>query len=90
MAIDTIDITPTRCRFNGGQFDSDFRYIRETASAGVRSTLLAGPSIAVVLQSSSWRVSWRFECGGYALSGKGEDGAAPPSNVANTPTNIAL
>jgi hypothetical protein len=35
MATTTVQITPTRCIFNGGQFDSDFRYIRRTAS-GVR------------------------------------------------------
>jgi hypothetical protein len=89
MAVDTIHITPTRCRFNGGQFDSDFRYLRETA-AGARCTMLAGPSIAVALNTSFFRVSWRFECGGYVLTGKSEDGANPPSNVSNTATNVAL
>lgn len=87
--VDTIRITPTRCQFNAGQFDSDFRYIRETAS-GARSTMLAGPSIAVSLNSEHFRISWRYECGGHVLTGRSEDGNAPPSNVSNTPTNIAL
>jgi hypothetical protein len=86
---DILSITANRVVFNGGQFDSDFRYIRETAS-GVRSTMLAGPSIAVSLNASFFRISWRYECGGYVLSGRSEDGNAPPTDVGNTPTNIAL
>mgnify|MGYP001167376854 CR=1 FL=1 len=81
-------IQPNRVVFNAGQFDSDFRYLRQTSS-GVKSTMLAGPSIAVSLHSSSWQVSWRFKCGDYNVYGDADNGS-PPGNVSNTPSPIAL
>lgn len=91
--IDTIDITPTRARFNGGQFDTDFRYLRKT-SDGPRTTMLRGPSLAVRLYSADWNIAWRYECGGYVMLGitrSSSDAAqAPPTSVANTPSTIAL
>lgn len=84
----TIKITPTRCVFNDGQFDSDLRYLRETA-VSPRTTILAGPSIGVSLHSSPWGISWRFKCGSYNITGPDENGS-PPSDVSNTPTAITL
>lgn len=89
MATTTVQITPTRCIFNAGQFDSDFRYIRRTAS-GVRSTMLAGPSFAVARASGSSVFSWRFGCGTYSVYGQSDNAAAPPSSVSNTASRIAL
>lgn len=83
-----IRIAGTRVIFNGGQFDSDFRYLRRT-DTGARTTMLAGPSIAVNFDSSSWRISWRYKCGSYTVTGVSETPAAP-SNVTNTPADIAL
>jgi len=83
-----LQILPNRVIFNAGQFDSDHRYIRRT-SQGVRSTMLAGPSLGIALNSQYWEVSWRFKCGNYNVSGKSEHGS-PPSNVSNTPSAIAL
>jgi hypothetical protein len=83
-----LQILPNRVVFNAGQFDSDFRYIRRT-SEGVRSTMLAGPAVAVSLHSASWQVSWRFKCGNYNVVGDCDNGS-PPGNVSNTPSTIAL
>lgn len=88
MPTTTIKITPTRCLFNGGQFDSDLRYLRST-TASPRTTILAGPGIAVSLQSEYWVISWRFKCGSVNIAGPAEYGS-PPSNVSNTPTEITL
>jgi hypothetical protein len=81
-------ILQNRVIFNAGQFDSDHRYIRRT-SQGARSTMLAGPAVAVSLHSSSWQVSWRFKCGDYNVAGRADNGS-PPGNVSNTPSAIAL
>lgn len=83
-----LQILPNRVIFNAGQFDSDFRYIRRTSS-GVRSTMLAGPSLAVALATGPWTVSWRFRCGDYTVSGNSGD-VSPPGTVSNTPSAIAL
>jgi hypothetical protein len=83
-----LQILPNRVIFNAGQFDSDFRYIRRT-STGVRSTMLAGPSLAVALATGPWTVSWRFTCGSYNVSGNSGD-VSPPGTVSNTPSAIAL
>lgn len=83
-----LQILPNRVIFNAGQFDSDYRYIRRT-SEGVRSTMLAGPAVAVSLHSSSWQVSWRFKCGNYNVAGTAADGS-PPGDVSNTPSAVAL
>lgn len=85
----TIRITPTRVIFNAGKFDSDFRYIRRTAQ-GARSTMLAGPSIAVALDPTGWRISWRFQCGAFSARGNGGGSVTPPASVPNTPALIAL
>lgn len=91
--VDTVDITPTRCIFNGGQFDSDFRYVRRT-STGVRSTMLAGPALNPRLNTANWIISWRWRCGSYNVSGTGRISSTvlwdPPGNPDNTPSNIAL
>lgn len=84
----TIQLKPERAIFNAGLFDSDYRYLRETAS-GYRTTLLAGPSVAIAVDTSLDRVSWRFKCGSFQRTGVSQDVAAP-SNVTNTPTRIAL
>jgi len=89
MATTTVQITPTRCIFNGGQFDSNFRYIRRTAS-GARSTMIAGPSFAVARASGSSVFSWRFKCGTYSVYGHSDNAVAPPSNVSNTASRVAL
>lgn len=88
MATTTISIRPDRYIFNGGQFDSDFRYLRETIDAP-RTTMLAGPSVAVALDSGPWRISWRFKCGSFNITGE-SDTPNPPADVTNTPTDISL
>jgi hypothetical protein len=87
----TIQITATRVIFNGGQFDSNYRYLRETSSGAV-TTLVAGPSLAVSGWPSHNRVTWRFQVGSYVMSAPtGGSSAQPaPSSVSNTPTDIAL
>lgn len=88
MATTTVRLRPIRTIFNGGQFDSDFRFLRETADRP-RTTMLAGPSIAVALDSGPWRISWRFKCGAFNVTGQ-NDSPSPPSDVSNTPSEIAL
>lgn len=83
-----IRITPTRAIFNGGQFDTDNRYLR-TVSSGVMTTMLAGPSIAVIFNQTWDRIAYRYQCGGYVLTVENPEQSAPGS-VSNTPTAIAL
>lgn len=82
-----IEIRPERAVFNAGQFDTDFRYLRTTA-AGVMTTMLAGPSIAVAFDASGGLISYRYECGSHVINASG--GPTVPSDVVNTPTGIAL
>lgn len=85
-----IEITPTRAVFNGGQFDTDFRYLRTTLT-GVLTTMLAGPSIALDFDtiSTNDRLSYRYQCGGYVIVAQSTTPPAPAS-VTNTATGIAL
>lgn len=87
----TISIKPNRVIFNGGLFDSNFRYLRKVAS-GWLSTLLAGPSLAFSTDASMLnRISWRFKCGAYTVASPSSAyNPAVPSTVSNTPTNFAL
>jgi len=93
---DTIIITPTRCVFNGGQFDSDHRYLRSTDANPV-TVILAGPSIGITPSSTYNVVAWRFECAGYVINAPAYRSGSvlgfniqPPSSVPNTPTPVAL
>jgi len=86
MSLNRIDADDFR--LNDGQFDADYRYLRQTSS-GARTTMLAGPGFAVSLNTSAWDISWRFKCGGYNISGDADAGS-PPSNVSNTPSSVAL
>lgn len=91
----TILITPERVVLNDGQFDTDFRYLRETSGDHV-TTLLAGPSLGIRVEgwpsdSFAYVLSWRFKVG--ALNVAGVSSSAPlgaPADVVNISTNIAL
>lgn len=85
---DVIDILETRAIFNAGQFDTDFRYIR-TVSSGALTTMLAGPSIAPVLNQTYDRISFRYECGSYVIVAA-SNLVTPPSDVVNIANGIAL
>jgi len=85
---DTIDITESRAIFNGGQFDTDFRYLRTTA-AGVMTTMLAGPSIAVIFNQSFDQIAYRYKCGSYIVVANTNNQSAP-ADVANIASGIAL
>lgn len=91
----TILIKADRVAFNGGQFDSDYRYLRET-SGDHETTLLTGPSLEYQLHSSesfTWTVGWRFTVGAYNVAGSSQILTTiygPPASVSNTPTDIAL
>jgi len=92
---DLIDIEATRVRFNGGQFDSNFRYI-QTAATGTVSSLLKGPSLAIgtAIPTFANVFAWRFTVGGYNVRGYygGSSFAVPsaPATVANTATAFFL
>lgn len=85
---DTVLITPTRAQFNGGQFDSNFRYVRKT-NVGTKTTILRGPGVSLSLNSDFWRISWRFRVGNYAVVGLSE-GTPAPAFPSNTPAAIDL
>lgn len=88
-----VKLEPDRATFNGGKFDTDNRYLRETSGAHL-TTLLAGPSLALQVHNSgsfSFSIAWRFKVGAYNVTGEQPGGSYPPPvNVSNTPTNIVL
>jgi len=88
--VPTLRISPIR--FSIGAFDTLFRYLRRSTGAS-RTTLLAGPSVSVNLNSTYWIFSWRYSCGGYVVSGTAKNSRITvplPSAPSNTPTSVAL
>lgn len=91
--VDTIYVTPTRAIFNGGQFDTNFRYLRRVSS-GARVTMVAGPSFAIAGNTQYWMFSFRFQVGACVVLGvsdTGLDGPVPaPTSVPNSPRSVTL
>jgi hypothetical protein len=86
--MDLIKIEEDRVRFNGGQFDSDFRYV-QTAPSGTNAALLEGPSIALSDDTLS-PGNWRFQVGSYTIVCAPSFLPTPPASVPNTPTNVTI
>jgi hypothetical protein len=84
-----IEITSARAIFNGGQFDTDNRYLR-TTSTGVMTTMLAGPSLAFNFDAGTGVIGYRYEVGSFVVEAAQSGWTTAPADVVNTATGIAL
>jgi hypothetical protein len=84
-----ISITPERAIFAAGKFDTDNRYLR-TTDTDAMTTMLAGPSLAFNFDAGTGVIGYRYEVGSFVVVAVQSGWTTAPTDVVNTPTEIAL